>query len=787
MKWTKRMMMKKKMKTFYKILSLLLLVAGSLLMVINCQHTANYNVLVIHSFGKDFPNYPEFNQLIESEFRRQGEPVNLSIHYLDCERRNHPEEISFMNDVINQITPGHKPDLIIPVGDQATYSLLIAHHPLVHKIPVMFLGVEFPNKNVIESYDNLTGVTDSLEVLENLNVVREVLGKRHVFTMMERRLLDLKMLDECNKQLDNVPYVLNNMEWKQTMFNVRNTPDSMLTLTSLSIRNGQQNSAMKDIEQSQREALGDENFFFMMRSDQPIYYLQMKSDGFSNAMLNFTNKEQFTATYHYFGTDKGIFLAGYFSPMKYQAADGVATAIRILRGEKPANIPLHNSRKGHFIDWQRYKNLGIPIDSVPKNYELVRADFGDFHPQLMRWIYSIIGLIMSGVILFLLALYIRERRNKSNLIKRSLEERKMFKNALQSSRTFVWSKKGREIRLDSEFWNYLGDEPHTIHPYDFVDFVHPDMRTTFTEMFATMDQGKEVMFEVRCDFLGNNHYEWWQICANLSHASSKSVIGLDANRDNFGIIINIEHIKKREMELIEARKMAEKAELKESFLANMSHEIRTPLNAIVGFSSILATPGMELEDEEKEDMISTINKNNDLLLKLINDVLDLSRMESGQITLSAKPCSVDKLMEYVYQSYSVQAPIHLNYTLEKGPSGLTIMGDEGRIEQVLMNFLTNAAKCTSKGYIHLGWKHHQEEGEVELYVEDSGCGLTPEQQLMIFNRFYKVDEFRQGTGLGLSICKVIAQKMKGRITVQSKINVGSRFSLWLKEAVPEIP
>ena len=781
------MMMKKKMKTFYKILSLLLLVAGSLLMVINCQHTANYNVLVIHSFGKDFPNYPEFNQLIESEFRRQGEPVNLSIHYLDCERRNHPEEISFMNDVINQITPGHKPDLIIPVGDQATYSLLIAHHPLVHKIPVMFLGVEFPNKNVIESYDNLTGVTDSLEVLENLNVVREVLGKRHVFTMMERRLLDLKMLDECNKQLDNVPYVLNNMEWKQTMFNVRNTPDSMLTLTSLSIRNGQQNSAMKDIEQSQREALGDENFFFMMRSDQPIYYLQMKSDGFSNAMLNFTNKEQFTATYHYFGTDKGIFLAGYFSPMKYQAADGVATAIRILRGEKPANIPLHNSRKGHFIDWQRYKNLGIPIDSVPKNYELVRADFGDFHPQLMRWIYSIIGLIMSGVILFLLALYIRERRNKSNLIKRSLEERKMFKNALQSSRTFVWSKKGREIRLDSEFWNYLGDEPHTIHPYDFVDFVHPDMRTTFTEMFATMDQGKEVMFEVRCDFLGNNHYEWWQICANLSHASSKSVIGLDANRDNFGIIINIEHIKKREMELIEARKMAEKAELKESFLANMSHEIRTPLNAIVGFSSILATPGLELEDEEKEDMISTINKNNDLLLKLINDVLDLSRMESGQITLSAKPCSVDKLMEYVYQSYSVQAPIHLNYTLEKGPSGLTIMGDEGRIEQVLMNFLTNAAKCTSKGYIHLGWKHHQEEGEVELYVEDSGCGLTPEQQLMIFNRFYKVDEFRQGTGLGLSICKVIAQKMKGRITVQSKINVGSRFSLWLKEVVPEIP
>ena len=116
----------------------------------------------------------------------------------------------------------------------------------------------------------------------------------------------------------------------------------------------------------------------------------------------------------------------------------------------------------------------------------------------------------------------------------------------------------------------------------------------------------------------------------------------------------------------------------------------------------------------------------------------------------------------------------------RGEPGLIIRADEGRIEQVLTNFLTNAAKFTAEGYIHLGWKHHPEKHQVELYVEDSGIGLTPEQQLMIFNRFYKVDEFRQGTGLGLSICKVIAAKMKGRITVESAPGQGSRFSLWLR-------
>ena len=202
------MTIKKKHPRLTYVAAALLLVA-TIGMMVNCQHTANYRVLVIHSFDKNFPNYPEFNRLIESEFRRQGEPVNISFHYLNCEGRNHPEEVNFMRDLIKSIKPGQEPDLIIPVGDQATYSLLVTHDSLIHHTPIMFLGVEFPNQKLYNRYDNLTGLTDSLAVLESLKVVREITGKRHVFTMMELRVLDKQMLSMCNNQLKDVPYVLN--------------------------------------------------------------------------------------------------------------------------------------------------------------------------------------------------------------------------------------------------------------------------------------------------------------------------------------------------------------------------------------------------------------------------------------------------------------------------------------------------------------------------------------------------------------------------------------------------
>lgn len=225
--------------------------------------------------------------------------------------------------------------------------------------------------------------------------------------------------------------------------------------------------------------------------------------------------------------------------------------------------------------------------------------------------------------------------------------------------------------------------------------------------------------------------------------------------------------------------MAEKAELKESFLANISHEIRTPLNAIVGFSTLLASPDdTDITPEEKEQYIDTINRNSELLLKLINDILELSRIESGYMSFDCDDYPLDALIRDTYQTHKILIPGQLHFLLEEGEKGLIVHVDKNRLVQVITNFLNNASKFTREGSIKLGWSYMPQTEEVEIYVEDTGIGIPQSEQKMIFGRFYKQNEFAQGTGLGLSICKLIIEKLQGRLSLRSEAGTGSRFSIF---------
>ena len=258
-----------------------------------------------------------------------------------------------------------------------------------------------------------------------------------------------------------------------------------------------------------------------------------------------------------------------------------------------------------------------------------------------------------------------------------------------------------------------------------------------------------------------------------------AVVDSHGNFDkSYGLIMNIDNFKEREQELQEARKLAEEATLKESFLANMSHEIRTPLNAIVGFSDLLAMPGNDYTEDDKKLFIDTIHTNNELLLKLVNDILDVSRIESGHMEFVIKPYSVKEMMDKVYQTFLVQIPRHLEFRYSSDYD-VMVNVDEGRLRQVITNFITNAAKFTPEGGIIMGWEVNNDTNKVELYVEDTGIGLSEEDRKMVFSRFFKKDEFKQGTGLGLSICKLIVSRLGGSIKVKSQLGKGSRFSVFL--------
>ena len=232
---------------------------------------------------------------------------------------------------------------------------------------------------------------------------------------------------------------------------------------------------------------------------------------------------------------------------------------------------------------------------------------------------------------------------------------------------------------------------------------------------------------------------------------------------------------RRSEELIEAKRRAEDADrMKSVFLANMSHEIRTPLNAIVGFSEIMV---LTENEEEKHEYLEIIQKNSNLLLQLINDILDLSRIESGKSEMHFQQVEIAGLVDEVEKVHQLKMKLNVDLKVVRPQGEFWTSTDRNRVMQVLFNFLSNAIKNTETGSITLGLK--QEGDWLKLFVSDTGCGIPEEKLPQIFTRFEKLNDFVQGTGLGLSICKSIVERLGGRIEVSSELGQGSTFALYL--------
>lgn len=321
----------------------------------------------------------------------------------------------------------------------------------------------------------------------------------------------------------------------------------------------------------------------------------------------------------------------------------------------------------------------------------------------------------------------------------------------------------------SSWYKNVGEEEGTPLPeiIGIHSHFHPEDRAVMLDFLAKVIKGEssKLCRDVRIRRADGN-YTWTRVNVLVRNYRPQDNI-IEMLCINF----DITQLKETEQMLIKAKDKAEEADrLKSAFLANISHEIRTPLNAIIGFSSMLE----EAEDqEEKHQYITIIEDNNKLLLQLISDILDLSKIEAGTFDIIPEKVNAKQLCSDLFQAMQMKATPQVELRLKDDLPELTFTSDKNRLYQVLLNFVTNAFKFTSEGSITIDYQING--NEVKFSVQDTGMGVEPEKQKAIFTRFVKLNSFIPGTGLGLPICQSIVTQLGGKIGVESEPGKGSCF------------
>lgn len=704
---------------------------------------------------------------VAKEFSLLGLDCDVREYYLDCDRYMEEAENLRMAGFVDDLSAWGA-ELIAVLDDQAAYALMACRHPLAHEIPVVFSGVNYPNISLLLQYPNITGYADTPDYLRTIRMIESIMGKSRICLMNGQVFLDRKIWHALNEQCRGQGFAI-----------VTSTEGAYFAGSSYH-RVRERETISPILKRQNIDVLLDTTKIVRMTSDSiAIRHLMWLGRG-DNTLLLYTKRDYTTKrvgmlfdnpTFQTINEGFGFadyLLGGYFTPLESQIRY-MATGIKErLEGRMPRQ-QVTECAKQYVLNWHVLQKYGIPLESIPAEYTVMYIPFSERYryPILIG---SILGAVFVLTVIVLLSFsLLRERRRKREALRNLLYEHETLCLAIEGNSTYAWRLEGDSVSCDSQFCELIHHRPGRLLLDEITPYIHPDDLPAFRKNIAARHERTHHKGQYRCNFTGE--FQWWEFSYNTIHTPGHAPIIA-------GLLQNIQELKDHEQELIESRELAEQAELKQSFLNNMSHEIRTPLNAIVGFSDMLANEP-EFSNEERQEFVDIINTNTKLLLKLVGDVLELSRIESGNLSCTFQRESVCRLLDDVYQTHSLLIRPPLQFLKDFPPEDVQVNVDPMRLTQVLTNFLNNANKFTKGGSIRLGYCCPSGMSEVHLYVEDTGIGIPHSEQKMIFERFYKRSEFSQGVGLGLSICVLIVEKMGGRIELQSEEGRGSRFTVVL--------
>lgn len=710
-------------------------VAGYILILSLClvcahpAHAETRRIALIHSFEPGYPPAAKALELLQKEFSLLGLDCDVREYYLDCDRYMEEAENLRMAGFVDDLSAWGA-ELIAVLDDQAAYALMACRHPLAHEIPVVFSGVNYPNISLLLQYPNITGYADTPDYLRTIRMIESIMGKSRICLMKGQVFLDRKIWHALNEQCRGQGFAI-----------VTSTEGAYFAGSSYH-RVRERETISPILKRQNIDVLLDTTKIVRMTSDSiAIRHLMWLGRG-DNTLLLYTKRDYTTKrvgmlfdnpTFQTINEGFGFadyLLGGYFTPLESQIRY-MATGIKErLEGRMPRQ-QVTECAKQYVLNWHVLQKYGIPLESIPAEYTVMYIPFSERYryPILIG---SILGAVFVLTVIVLLSFsLLRERRRKREALRNLLYEHETLCLAIEGNSTYAWRLEGDSVSCDSQFCELIHHRPGRLLLDEITPYIHPDDLPAFRKNIAARHERTHHKGQYRCNFTGE--FQWWEFSYNTIHTPGHAPIIA-------GLLQNIQELKDHEQELIESRELAEQAELKQSFLNNMSHEIRTPLNAIVGFSDMLANEP-EFSNEERQEFVDIINTNTKLLLKLVGDVLELSRIESGNLSFTFQRESVCRLLDDVYQTHSLLIRPPLQFLKDFPPEDVQVNVDPMRLTQVLTNFLNNANKFTKEGSIRLGYCCPSGMSEVHLYVEDTGIGIPHSEQKMIFERFYKRSEF----------------------------------------------
>ncbi len=734
-------------------------------------------VVVIQSFGQSHAVQSQCEQTVYKVFRDEDLDVKIHSIYLNSEDQSRGTLDSRMQMLLDSCS-WWKPSVILVYDDVATDALLRANMNIVYDTPVIFAGVNFPDWSLIEKFKNVTGYTSTPEYMKAADMANELFHPQNISFWMNQSeegqmhihalLMDLKY----GRQIYRICNSERSMHYRlvtEQIFALEpdSTPDAV-DYANKHYEAGKPNIVLLNYNQESAKNL----LSILSGKIQKNVFITSQRADHSQKFALMASAPTFTTVSEGFGIDEGI-LGGYFPSAESEWSNSAKLAADVLNGTNISTIPVRMLKKEYWIDYRELSRWHIDMKDLPSNYKIANLPFYIKHRISITWSFWLFLFVVLVCISILVHLYHKEKVRRLAVLKKIKEEEEFRELAMRGSKVYAFNIDKTGMRFDKDFCMIYGGHFQNISIDDFIHFIDKPYWYSFQKDVEMMNIGTLNNGNIRHAPLNltGKGYEWWEFRFNFSRL----------NMTISGILFNIQQMKQEEEELrISREKVLESEKMKSVFLASMSHEIRTPLNAIVGFSNLIADDvDSELTMEQKQEFKQQINTNNEMLLKLFNDILDLSQLVGGQMELKKDACDLSQLMLDMFNQYKPLMHEGVEMSIQLPEKATILQTDVKRLTQVIRNIVNNARKFTLKGHILIGYEEGPENGQVSLFIEDTGVGIPKELQEKIFGRFTKLDSFKQGTGIGLAISRSIILQMGGSISLKSELDSGSRFIITL--------